>query len=152
MSHFPDTSFLCALYRREMSSRHADTYMNKLEEGLNVSSLLLFEFRQSVRFQIRLHEKDRTKGYSREEGEKMLQDLQSDLGAGIIQSIPVDWAEVHYVAERLSKTYTIKEGFRFADILHVATALHLGVKEFLTFDLHQKKLAYAEGLKVPFGL
>ena len=35
------------------------------------------------------------------------------------------------------------------DILHVATALELGVKEFLTFDGNQKKLAEAEGLVVP---
>jgi predicted nucleic acid-binding protein len=35
-----------------------------------------------------------------------------------------------------------------ADILHVATALHLGVKEFLTFDANQKLLAEAEGMNV----
>ena len=39
---------------------------------------------------------------------------------------------------------------RFADILHVATALHLGATEFFTFDANQKKLAEAAGLKVPF--
>jgi len=35
------------------------------------------------------------------------------------------------------------------DILHVATAIELGVKKFLTFDGKQKKLAEAEGLVVP---
>ena len=35
------------------------------------------------------------------------------------------------------------------DILHVATAIELGAKEFLTFDGNQKKLAEAEGLVVP---
>ena len=35
------------------------------------------------------------------------------------------------------------------DVLHIATALHLGAREFLTFDRNQKKLAEAEGLKVP---
>jgi predicted nucleic acid-binding protein len=34
------------------------------------------------------------------------------------------------------------------DILHVATSLHLGAEEFLTFDANQKRLARAEGLKV----
>ena len=37
------------------------------------------------------------------------------------------------------------------DILHVATAIKLGVKEFLTFDGNQKKLAEAEGLVFPVG-
>ena len=35
------------------------------------------------------------------------------------------------------------------DILHVATAIELGAKAFLTFDANQKKLAEAEGLFVP---
>jgi len=34
-------------------------------------------------------------------------------------------------------------------MLHIATALHLGVREFLTFDGNQQKLAEAEGLVVP---
>jgi predicted nucleic acid-binding protein len=41
-----------------------------------------------------------------------------------------------------------QRGHPLADILHVATALHLGVKEFLTFDANQKLLAEAEGMKV----
>ncbi len=39
-------------------------------------------------------------------------------------------------------------GHRSLDVLHVATALHLGAREFLTFDLNQRKLASAEKLKV----
>jgi hypothetical protein len=31
----------------------------------------------------------------------------------------------------------------------VATALHLGAREFLTFETNQKQLAEAEGLTVP---
>jgi predicted nucleic acid-binding protein len=133
-----------------MNSSYADAYLKKLKGSLQVSSLLLFEFRQAVHFQIYLQTKNRAKGYSEQEGNQMLQDMQSDLGARVIVVLPVDWGDVHYIAERLSKTYTKKEGFRFEDILHVATALHLGVKEFLTFDAKQKKLAQQEGLKVPF--
>jgi len=33
--------------------------------------------------------------------------------------------------------------------LHVATALHIGASEFLTFDANQKRLAESEGLVVP---
>ena len=36
------------------------------------------------------------------------------------------------------------------DILHVATAIELDVKAFLTFDANQKMLAENEGLTVPF--
>ncbi len=77
MSHFPDTSFLGALYRDQINSERADACMNKLPGGLQVSRLLLFEFRQSIRFQMPLHAKDRTQGYPQSDGEKMSQDLHS---------------------------------------------------------------------------
>ena len=149
MSHFPDTSFLCALYCAQDNSIQADAYMEALAGSLQISSLLLLEFRQSVRLQIRLHGYDRTKGFPRMEGERMLRNLQADLASGVVANAPVNWPEVHYLAEGLSGKHTSMKGFRFTDILHVATALHLGVSEFLTFDGKQKKLATAEGLQVP---
>lgn len=146
---FPDTSFLCALYRTQVNSAWADRYMAGLSGNLGVSSLLLLEFRQSVRLQIRLHINDRSKGFPQAEGQQMLNDLQIDLNAGILTTTPVDWSAVHQRAETLSSAHTLAAGNRLADILHVATALHLGVGEFLTFDANQKKLAEAEGLVVP---
>jgi predicted nucleic acid-binding protein len=147
---FPDTSFLCALYRTQVNSSHADRFMTKLKGPLGVSSLLLLEFRQSVRFQIRLHQNDKSKGFTQMEGQKMLNDLQIDLNTGLLTPTPVDWAAIHQRAEALSGAHTITAGHRFADILHVATALHLGVNEFLTFDANQKKLAETEGMIVNF--
>ena len=149
MSCFPDTSFLCALYWTQVNSPRADQFMAGLSGALGVSSLLLLEFRQSVRLQIRLHLNDRSKGFAQTEGQQMLNDLQIDLNAGLLSSIPVDWSAVHQRAEALSSAHTFAAGHRLADILHVATALHLGVAEFLTFDANQKKLAEAEGLVVP---
>jgi predicted nucleic acid-binding protein len=78
----------------------------------------------------------------------MLRHLQSDLAAQVLQMIPVDWSDVFQRSEALSARYTVSGRHRLADILHVATALHLGAEEFLTFDANQKKLAVAEGLKV----
>jgi predicted nucleic acid-binding protein len=149
MSYLPDTSFLCALYRTQINSTRADQFMAGLSGTRRVSSLLLLEFRQSVRLQIRLHLSDRTKGFSQNEGQQMLNDLQIDLNAGLLTTIPVDWSAVHQRAEALSSAHTLSAGHRLADILHVATALQLGVTEFLTFDGNQKKLAETEGLVVP---
>ena len=149
MSCFPDTSFLCALYRTQVNSPRADQFMAGLSGALGVSSLLLLEFRQSVRLQIRLHLNDCSKGFAQTEGQQMLNDLQIDLNAGLLSSIPVDWSAVHQRAEALSSAHTLAAGHRLGNILHVATALHLGAAEFLTFDANQKKLAEAEGLVVP---
>ena len=79
----------------------------------------------------------------------MLADLKADLISGAVVTIPGPWPQVHGAAERLSELHTDANGYRAMDILHVATALELGVREFLTFDANQKKLAEAEGLVVP---
>lgn len=145
---FPDTSFLYSVFREQIHSPKADAFMEGLSGPLGVSSLLVLEYRQSIRLQSRLFSLDKTKGFSKAEGKAMLRDLQSDLAAGILEIVPVDWADVHGLAERLSATYTESRGHRLADVLHVATALHLGAEEFLTFDANQKLLAEAEGLSV----
>jgi predicted nucleic acid-binding protein len=110
--------------------------------------LLLYEFRQAVRFQIRLHRHDPTKGYPRAEGSKLLADLKADLVSGDVITIPAQWPQIHLAAERRSELYTDASGHRSMDILHVAMAIELGVKAFLTFEGNQKKLAEAEGLMV----
>jgi predicted nucleic acid-binding protein len=149
MSIFPDTSFLCSLYRKQHTSPQAVAYQKTLPGPLAVSTLLLLEFRQSVRFQARLFEKDRSKGFPKSEGAAMLRALQSDLADSILEMVAPDWADVHRIAEELSAKHTESGGHRLADILHVATAVHLGAEQFLTFDANQKKLAEAEGMVVP---
>jgi len=78
----------------------------------------------------------------------MLADLQSDLSGGLLQITPLDWAKVISISEQLSAQHTSQEGCRGFDILHVATALEFGAKEFLTFDSRQRALAKAVKLKV----
>lgn len=149
MSCFADTSFLGALYRTQVNSARADAFMAGLSGALPVSSLLLLQFRQSVRLQMRLHQNDRSKGFAQPQGQQMLNDLQIDLNAGLLATTPVEWSAVHQRAEALSSAHTLAAGHRLVDILHVATALQLGATEFVTFDANQKKLAEAEGLIVP---
>ena len=148
MTAYPDTSFLCALYREQDNSKAADAYRHSLKAVLPVTSLLLFEFRHSVRFQTWLHHHDATKGYGAKEGAKMLADLQSDLDSGVVALVPADWAKVHSLAEQLSSQQALKGGHRSLDTLHVATALTLGAKELLTFDARQRVLAKTAGLRV----
>jgi predicted nucleic acid-binding protein len=149
MECFPDTSFLCSLYRNQIFSPRVVAWMDRRTGPISASSLLLLEFRQSTRLQVRLHRQDKTKGFGEREAAGMLRDLQSDLANRVLEVRPVDWPDVHQIAERISATHTATEGHRLADILHVATAIHLGMEEFLTFDDRQRALAEAEGLVVP---
>jgi predicted nucleic acid-binding protein len=151
MPFFPDTSFLCALYRIQDNSPRAYDFMESFEGQIVVSSLVLWEFRQSARFQVFQHHKDKTKGFSKSEAERMLKALQDQIDAGIFELAAVDWQDVHSIAEALSATHTIKHGHRPMDILHLAAAKHLKLRHFLTFDQNQKKLALAEGFEVPIS-
>jgi predicted nucleic acid-binding protein len=126
----------------------ADRVLQKRSGEIHVSGLLLLEFRQSVRFQVRVHTADKTKGFGKREADKMLADLEFDLHEHIFAVVEVDWAAVHHKTEELSSRYTEKHGHRLIDIMHVATALELSSTEFLTFDENQKRLAKAAGLKV----
>ncbi len=148
MTAFPDTSFLFALYRAQDNSAAARKYYDAMSEPLTISGLLAFEFRQSMRFQAWLHAQEAKKGVPTKEAEQSLSDLEANLASGALEMATVDWADVHRLAERLSATYTKSNGHRAIDVLHVATAIHLGAEQLLTFDANQRKLAMAEGLKV----
>ena len=148
MTAYPDTSFLCAVYRSQDNSPDAAAHFKALTEPLHVTGLLLYEFRQSLRFQVWRHTHDPKQGISETDCDNALADLQSDLDSGAVVIAAADWADVHRTAERLSSVHTRAEGHRALDTLHVATALHLEAKEFLTFDERQRKLALAEGLAV----
>lgn len=148
MIAFPDTSFLCALYVRQDNSTAAAAHFKAMTEALHVSSLMLYEFRQSVRFQVWLHSRDKSKGYSQAVADTALGKLQANMEAGAVVPVTAEWPDVHRLAETISKRHTSAGGHRAFDVLHVATALHLGAREFLTFDTNQRKLAAAEKLKV----
>jgi predicted nucleic acid-binding protein len=149
MIAYPDTSFLCALYRGQKNTAEAYRHFLGMTEPLHVTPLLAFEFRNSTRWQGFLHAKDRNKGFDQAAGMAMLNKFQGNIASGAIVVASANWMDVHNIAERLSAGYVFSRGHRGFDVLHVATALHFGALEFLTFDANQKKLAKAEGLNVP---
>ena len=148
MLGFADTSLLCALYRDQDNTAKADAFITRNKEPFAISTLVAFEFRQSVRLQTFRFSHDRTQGFSKHEAARMLADFDEDIAASIIEFLPVNWPDVHSLAERLSAQHTPSGGHRTLDVLHVATALHAGMKTFLTFDEQQAALAKGEGLKV----
>lgn len=151
MIHFADTSFFCAIYRTEIHSNQADAFSEAHPNQIVLSSLIAFEFRQSLRLQTRQHESDRRFGISRHDAARVMRDFQADTQGGVFTMLTPDWPSVHALAEMLSAKHSEAGGHRFADILHVATALQLAVAGFLTFDSSQRQLAEAEGLEVPLA-
>jgi predicted nucleic acid-binding protein len=151
LSTYADTSFLCALYRKQDNSERAMAENERLGEPLQVTRLLIWEFRQSARFQAFRFSNDRSVGYPLREAEKMISDLQEDIDKGLVVTMDCDLPAVLTHAERISRNRTPSGGHRSLDLLHVATAVELGVREFLSFDANQNRLAHAESLSTPLG-
>ncbi len=149
MIHYADTSFLCSIYREQDRSPTADRLRANLNEPLHYTSLLEFEFLQAIELQVWLFSNDRTRGYSRNEANRMIADWESDIGTGINRLVPFDMSAVLSLSKSLSLRHTANGGHRTLDIFHIATAVHLGAKKFLTFDARQRVLAGHAGLEVP---
>ena len=147
----PGAWFLRALCRLQENSPVAARHFAAMPEPLHVASPLLSEFRQSIRWQAYLHTQDRRKDFDQRSGQAALAKLRANIHDGAIIIVPVGWADVASIAERLSAQYTWTGGHRGFDILHVATALHLGAADFLSFDANQRKLAAAEVPRLPFA-
>ena len=148
MSFFADTSILCALYREQENSPEADLLVTAAKEVIQISALVVFEFRQSVRLQAFRFSKDRSQGFSKVAADSMLRQLDENIMAGILTVSSVDWLDVYSRAEHLSLKHAFAHGHRSMDILHIATALHLHTQTFFSFDNNQLLLAKAVGLKI----
>lgn len=149
MNAYPDTSFLCALYRTQDNSDRALAYREAMTEPLHITRLLQWEFRQSVRFQAFRHSNNREVGYPWLEAERMIDKLTEHLDQGLVKMVHCDLINILAIGERISKMRTFVGGHRSFDILHLATAIELEAKAFLSFDANQRQLAAAEGMTTP---
>lgn len=148
MIAFADTSFVCALHVPLEHSTKAISWCRRNRADVVISGLVVCEFRQSVRLQVFRHHSDRNIGFDVGLADIALAQFDANLQAGAFRVAVPEMADVLDRAEQLSLRLTESGGYRSLDVLHVATAQHLKVERFLSFDLHQRKLAEAGGLKV----
>ncbi|MGO8678996.1 MAG: type II toxin-antitoxin system VapC family toxin [Limisphaerales bacterium] len=146
MKAYPDTSFLYSFYLKESNSPAAAAHAATMKEPLHVTELLAYEFRQSLRFQVWRRSARPREGVSAADARAALREFDADLASGVAVIMPCNLSDVLRRADELSRRHTMAHGYRGFDILHVATALHLGAKEFLSFDASQRRLAQAEGM------
>lgn len=148
MTAYPDTSFLCAFYVKQSNSPTAAAHAATMKEPLHIGAFLAYEFRQSLRFQVWRHSANPREGLAMVDAQAALSQFSADLASGVGVLEPCSFQDVLRRAEDLSNRHTIARGHHSFDVLHVATALHLRAREFLTFDTKQGKLAALEGLTV----
>jgi predicted nucleic acid-binding protein len=138
-----DTSFLFSLYASDGNSARAVAWARTQSNPIHLSVLNEYELANALRFA------ECRGALSPGSATAYWADFEADVAAGRVTTAPCNLAAIVAEAKRLSASYTLTAGHRSFDILHVATALHLGAKRFLTFDRNQKVLARAERLKMP---
>jgi predicted nucleic acid-binding protein len=77
-----------------------------------------------------------------------LASFDEDLAEGRYVQADVPWRAALRRASEIARAHTTAIGCRTLDVLHVATALEVGVRDFVTFDRRQQQLARAIGLKI----
>jgi predicted nucleic acid-binding protein len=80
--------------------------------------------------------------------EAALAALDDDLEQGRYVMADMLWRATLKRAGELSRQFTRQLGCRSLDVLHVASALELKCRTFLTFDVRQQKLVRAVKLKL----
>jgi hypothetical protein len=73
--------------------------------------------------------------------------VATDLDSGDLAETTLAWTEVLAKADELSEDHTSSLGVRSLDLLHVAAAVTLGAKTFITCDERQLMPARAAGLR-----
>jgi predicted nucleic acid-binding protein len=142
MAVYADSSFLISLLVEDGNSAEAKTYMSKNPERLIFSPLHRLEVRNGIRLRVFRGEIDTMRR------EAAFRQIDEDLLDEVFQHTPLNWPLVLRRAEELGSLYGESTGNRAADILHVACALELGSRQFLSFDRRQRALAKVAGLKV----
>lgn len=142
MVTYSDTSFFFSLYAQDANTIQAAQIAATIQTPLVFTPLQRHELRNAFRLSLFRRE------ITAVECQRLLDAVEADTKTGVLVETPVSWAEVYSKAEALSVAHTKTLGTRGFDVLHVAAAIALGVKNFLTFDARQKSLAVKAGLKV----
>lgn len=138
-----DTSFLLALYvERDFFNPHALRIAAKFTDPIPYTLLGEFELLNGI------HRAFAAKIVSRLEYDAILRQISRDEVDGFLFRTPVNQVNHFTKARELSKRYTPTLSSRSLDILHVATALLIGVSDFISFDGRQRTLADAAGLEL----
>ena len=138
-----DTSFLFSLYGNDGNTPRAVAWMKSRRTALTLSSLNEYELGNALRFA------EFRKVIGPGEAALFWAQYEADRASGRLKVQVCNLADVVDEANRLSASHTLTGGHRGFDILHLAAAVRLNAKQFLTFDGNQKKLAAAEGIVVP---
>ena len=137
-----DSAIIVKLYVHEATSPEAIRLVSEFSAPYILTSWQALEVRNAIRL----------KAFRREitsaEMTQSLVALDEDIASGRWLNPGYDIEKAELKTGELSALYTANMGCRTLDIIHVAIAVLLTAKAFVTFDRRQKTLALASGLLV----
>jgi predicted nucleic acid-binding protein len=139
---YVDPSALLKLYLKEPESRAMTAWRAKVRDPLLVTHHGRVELINGIG--LAAHRGLITEAIH----EAALAALDDDFSQGRYAQADILWRATLKKAGELSRERTASLGCRSLDVLHVASALELELRKFLTFDLRQQQLARAVGLKL----
>ena len=142
MKTYFDTGVLIKAYVPEADSPKALVLIRQVKPPIPITHLHNIEIRNALRLKCGRGE------ITEIEMKASLRLFDDDIAAGRLERPPYELAGLFQRAESLSGKHAISTLARTLDILHVAAALEIGCKQFVSFDKRQRNLAGREQLKV----
>lgn len=139
---YVDPSALRSLYVHDDRSARFCAWRRRVGGCLPVTRFGRAELTNSV--QLAVHRKEIDADLAR----AALADFEADVHAGRLVVVDVLWRRTLDLAAELSTQHSAALGTRTLDVLHVATAVTLEAKRFVSYDDRQAALAKAVGLRV----
>ena len=139
---YADPSALLKLYLNEPESRVMATWRGKIRAPLWVTHHGRLELINGIG--LAAHRGIVTQAVY----DAALAALDDDFAQGLYVQADLLWRATLKRASDVSRQFTRAIGCRSLDVLHVASALELGLRSFLTFDARQRQLARAVKLKL----
>lgn len=139
---YVDTSVIMKLYIKEKYSRKVSHWLRENGEAIPLTNFHTLEFLNA------LHLKQFRREISHIQIQQVLSKFDEHQGKGVYYHPQINWTETLGYAHDLVQKHTSKTGSRTLDILHVASALAIKAKRFLTLDGRQSQLASLAGLQI----
>jgi len=142
MDAYFDSAIIVKLYVKEANSPDAIRLVGAYVAPYCLTQWQALEVKNAIR--LKAFRKDITAA----EMTQSIAALEQDIAAGRWQRPVYETARVEQKAEELSAMHSAILGCRTLDIIHVAAAVVIGTKEFVTFDGRQGSIAKQAGLIV----
>jgi predicted nucleic acid-binding protein len=140
MRVYADSSFLVSCYLLDANTARAKAFLSEHDGPLPFTALHELEVRNALRLGVF------REVITGEQANAAAAAIDADLRNGRLVRTTVKWPVTFRATLLLSEQHAARTGTRSLDILHIASAKALRMRELATFDSRQRTLAAAAGL------